>query len=152
MITKKIETPFREFLENLKVPSAPRVKGGTIFNPDEIDYLTRHSTPSVYEFVQENETDRDFYEMFVKWLHEEEMPVGVYSYVDVYMIVYLRYRQNLSIDEYAYFGQNIPECFENGHVWLYEINYRMRFRLRIQLIRCLKNDIKRIIPKNISRK
>ena len=65
MIATKIEMTFREFLESLKVPSAPRMKGGTIFNPDEINYLTRYSTPLVYEFVQENETDREFYEMFV---------------------------------------------------------------------------------------
>ena len=88
MIATKIEMPFREFLESLKVPSVPRMKGGTIFNPDEINYLVRYSIPLVYEFVQENETDREFYEKFVKWLHEE-MPV--YGYVDVYMVVYLRY-------------------------------------------------------------
>lgn len=96
MIVVKNKTLFREFLESLKVPSAPRMKGGTIFSPDEINYLTRYSTPLVYEFIQENETDREFYEMFVKWLHEE-MPV--YGYVDVYMVVYLRYGQYLSNDE-----------------------------------------------------
>ena len=93
MIVVKNKTLFREFLESLKVPSAPRMKGGTIFSPDEINYLTRYSTPLVYEFIQENETDREFYEMFVKWLHEE-MPV--YGYVDVYMVVYLRYGKYLS--------------------------------------------------------
>lgn len=146
MIVTKIDTPFRKFLESLKVPSAPRMKGGTIFNPDEINYLARYSIPLVYEFVQENETDRDFYEKFVKWLHEE-MPV--YGYVDVYMVVYLRYGQYLSNDEFEYLERNIPECFEKGHVWLYEINYRRRFRLRIQLIRCLKKNFQRIIRKDI---
>lgn len=146
MIVSKIDMPFREFLESLKVPSVPRMKGGTIFNPDEVNYLTRYSTPLVYEFAQENETDREFYEMFVKWLYEE-MPV--YGYVDVYMVVYLRYGQHLSNDEFEYLERNIPECFEKGHVWLYEINYRRRFRLRIQLIRCLKNDFQRIIRKCI---
>lgn len=116
------------------------------FQPDEINYLARYSIPLVYEFVQENETDRDFYEKFVKWLHEE-MPV--YGYVDVYMVVYLRYGQYLSNDEFEYLERNIPECFEKGHVWLYEINYRRRFRLRIQLIRCLKKDFQRIIRKDI---
>ena len=146
MIVVKNKTLFREFLESLKVPSAPRMKGGTIFSPDEINYLTRYSTPLVYEFIQENETDREFYEMFVKWLHEE-MPV--YGYVDVYMVVYLRYGQYLSNDEFEYLERNVPECFEKGHVWLYEINYRRRFRLRIQLIRCLKKDFQRIIRKGI---
>jgi len=98
--------------------------------------------------VQENETDREFYEMFVKWLHEG-MPV--YGYVDIYMVVYLRYGQYLSNDEFEYLERNIPECFEKGHVWLYEINYRRRFRLRIQLIRCLKKDFQRIIRKDIYR-
>ena len=60
MIVNKIDTPIRELLENLKVPSTPKVKGGTIFNPDEIDYLTRYSSVSVHEFVQENETAREF--------------------------------------------------------------------------------------------
>lgn len=85
MIVTKIDTPFRKFLESLKVPSAPRMKGGTIFSPDEVNYLTRYSTPLVYEFTQENETDREFYEMFVKWLHEEPPICG---YVDIYMVVY----------------------------------------------------------------
>ena len=91
MIATKIEMPFREFLESLKVPSAPR------------------------------------------------------------MVVYLRYGQYLSNDEFEYLERNIPECFEKGHVWLYEINYRRRFRLRIQLIRCLKKDFQRIIRKDIYR-
>lgn len=77
MIVTKIDTPFRKFLESLKVPSAPRMKGGTIFNPDEINYLARYSIPLVYEFVQENETDRDFYEKFVKWLQIEYLQTVV---------------------------------------------------------------------------
>ena len=71
------------------------------------------------------------------------------GYVDVYMVVYLRYGQYLSNDEFEYLERNIPECFEKGHVWLYEINYRRRFRLRIQLIRCLKKDFQRVIRKGI---
>ena len=73
MIVTKIETPFRQFLESLKVPNSPNGKGGTLFSPDEINYLTRNSLASVYEFKQEDETDRKFYEMFVKWLYEEEL-------------------------------------------------------------------------------
>ena len=42
MIVNKIDTPFRKFLESLKVPSVPRMKGGTIFNPDDINYLVRY--------------------------------------------------------------------------------------------------------------
>ena len=148
MIVTKIEIPFREFLESLKIPSAPRIKGGKIFSPDEINYLTRYSTPSVYEFTQEigNETDREFYEMFIKWLQEEDL---TYGYVDVYMIFYLRYGQHLTNDEFEYLQRNIPERFEKGHVWLYEINYRRRFRLRVRLIYCLKNDFQRIIRKKL---
>ncbi len=144
MIVNKIDTPIRELLENLKVPSTPKVKGGTIFNPDEIDYLTRYSSVSVHEFVQENETDREFYEMFIKWLHEE-LPIE--GYCDTYMIVFLRHGQMLSKDEFEYFERNIPECFEKRPIWLYEINYRMRFRLRIKLICCLKFKFKRIVRK-----
>ena len=65
------------------------------------------------------------------------------------MIFYLRYGQNLTNDEFEYLQRNIPERFEKGHVWLYEINYRKRFRLRVRLIYCLKNDFQRIIRKNI---
>lgn len=148
MIVAKIETPFSEFLESLKIPSAPQMKGGTIFSLDEINYLTRYSTSSVYEFKQEGETDREFYEMFSRWLHEE---IPMYGYIDAYAIVYLRYGQKLSDDEFEYLERNIPECFEKGHVWLYEINHRKRFRLRVQLIRCLKNDFQRIIRKSIHR-
>lgn len=148
MIVTQINTPFRKFLEGLKIPSVPLMKGGAIFSPDEIDYLARFSIPSVHEFAQENESDREFYEMFVKWLHEE---APIYGYVDTYMVVYLRYGQKLSNDEFEYLQRNIPECFEKGHVWLYEINYRRRFRLRIQLIRCLKKDFQRIIRKDIYR-
>ena len=68
---------------------------------------------------------------------------------DGYMAVYLGCRQYISNDEFEYLERNIPECFEKGHVWLYEINYRRRFRLRIQLIRCLKKDFQRIIRKGI---
>lgn len=146
MIVTKIETRFRTFLENLKVPSAPLMKGGTIFSPDEINYLTRYSTPAVYEFAQERETDREFYEMFVKWLHEEAL---TYGYIDTYIIAYLRYGQKLSNDEFEYLQRNIPERYEKGHLWLYEINHRRRFRLRIQLIHCFKNDFQRIIRKDI---
>ena len=68
MIVTKIEAPFRRFLESLKMPNSPSGKGGTLFSPDEINYLTQFSLPFVYEFRQENETDREFYEMFVKCL------------------------------------------------------------------------------------
>ena len=84
MIVTKIETPFKQFLESLKVPSSPSGKGGTLFNPDEINYLTRNSRASVHEFKQEYETDREFYEMFVKWLHEED-PIHDY-YIEMLFI------------------------------------------------------------------
>ena len=58
MIVTKIEVPFRQFLESLKVPNSPNGKGGTLFSPDEINYLTQFSLPFVYEFRQENETGR----------------------------------------------------------------------------------------------
>lgn len=143
MIVNKIETPFRSFLESLKVPSVPNMKGGTLFSSDEINYLARYSLPSIHEFVQEDESDGEFLEMFTRWLHEEEVIDG---YVDTYMIFYLRYAQKLSNDEFKYLERNVP-CSGKGHVWLYELNFRRRFRLRIKLIRCLKTDFKSIIRK-----
>ena len=100
MIVTKIETPFKQFLESLKVPSSPSGKGGTLFNPDEINYLTRNSRASVHEFKQEYETDREFYEMFVKWLHEED-PIHDY-YIDAYLIFYLMKGEFLNNDEFKY--------------------------------------------------
>ena len=147
MIVTEIEAPFRQFLESLKVPNSPSGKGGPLFSPDEIDYLTQCSLPFVYEFKQEGETDREFYEMFVKWLHEEEPDHN--HYIDTYLIFYLRKGQTLSKDELDYFEQTVPECFEKGRIWIYELNHRMRFRLRIQLICCLKTKFIRIIKKDI---
>lgn len=147
MIVTKVETPFRQFLESLKVPNSPQGKGGTLFSPDEINYLTGNSLTSVYEFKQEYETDREFYEMFIKWLHEEE-PEHNY-YIDAYLIFYLRKGQVLSEDELKFFEQTVPECFGRGRIWIYELNHRMRFRLRIQLICCLKTKFIRIIKKDI---
>lgn len=60
MIVNKIETPFRSFLESLKVPSVPNMKGGTLFSPDEINYLARYSLPSIHEFVQEDDQTGNF--------------------------------------------------------------------------------------------
>ena len=145
MIVNKIETPFRSFLESLKVPSVPNMKGRTLFSPDEINYLARYSFPSIYEFVQENEPDKEFLETFTQWLREDEIIDG---YVDTYMIFYLRYAQKLSGDEFEYLERNIP-CLGKGHVWLYELNYRRRFRLRVKLIHCLKTDFKPIVRKEI---
>lgn len=147
MIVTKIETPFRQFLESLKVPSSPNGKGGTLFSPDEINYLTRSSLALVYEFKQEYETDREFYEMFIKWLHEEE-PKHNY-YIDAYLIFYLREGKALNEDELKFFEQAVPECFGKGRIWIYELNHRMRFRLRIQLICSLKTQFIRIIKKDI---
>lgn len=192
MIVTKIETPFRQFLESLKVPNSPNGKGGTLFSPDEINYLTRNSLASVYEFKQEDETDREFYEMFVKWLYEEELDFDYKadaietpnelskkikyieeidrfwkaedekyliwehkgipfcdSYVDTYIILYLRNGEHLDDDSFKFLEQTIPNHTGRSHTWLYELNYRMRFRLRIQLIRCLKYDFTRLIKKYI---
>ena len=192
MIVTKIETPFRQFLENLKVPNSPNGKGGTLFSPDEINYLTRNSLASVYEFKQEYETDREFYEMFVKWLCEDELSfdykadaVGtpgtpskqvkyieeidrfckaedekylvwehrevspLDAYVDTYLILYLRNGEHLSDDDLNFLAHAMPNYTGKNHIWLYELNYRMRFRLRIQLIRCLKYDFTRLIKKTI---
>lgn len=118
-----------------------------MFSPDEINYLTRDSLSSVYEFKQEDETDREFYEMFVRWLHAEE-PVLDY-YIDAYLVFYLRDGQTLSEDELKFLGQTVPERFGKGRIWIYELNHRMRFRLRIQLICSLKTKFIRIIKKDI---
>ena len=145
MIVNQITTPIREFLEKeLKEPASPTTKGGTIFSPDEIDYLTRYSAVSIYEFMQEGETDKEFYEQFNKWLHEGKQIEG---YCNVYVFVYLRQGQTLKEDEFAYFERNVAECFEKNPIWLYEVNYRLRFKLRIRLLLCSKMKFRRVIRK-----
>ena len=59
------------------------------------------------------------------------------SYVDTYIILYLRNGEHLDDDNFRFLEQTIPNHTGRSHTWLYELNYRMRFRLRIQLIRCL---------------
>ena len=46
MLVNKIETPLKEYLEEMKVPSMPKVKGGSLFSPDDIAYLARSSSLS----------------------------------------------------------------------------------------------------------
>lgn len=144
MIVTKINPPqIKQFLEKeLTEPSSPTTKGGTIFSPDEINYLTRYSVVSIHEFTQESETDKEFYELFNKWLHEEKQVEG---YCNAYVFVYLRRGQKLSEDEFEYFERNIAECFEKNPIWLYEVNYRLRFKLRIRLLRCSKVKFRRVV-------
>lgn len=70
---------------------------------------------SIHEFVQEDESDGEFLEMFTRWLHEEEVVEG---YVDTYMIFYLRYAQKLSNDEFKYLERNGPVFRERTRVAL----------------------------------
>ncbi len=143
IVTKINPSMIKQFLEKeLKEPSSPTTKGGTIFSPDEINYLTRYSSVSIYEFTQERETDNEFYELFNKWLHEEKQVEG---YCNAYVFVYLRLGQKLSEDEFEYFERNIAECFEKNPIWLYEVNYRLRFKLRIRLLLCSKVKFRRVI-------
>lgn len=144
MLVNKIETPLKEYLEEMKVPSLPKVKGGSLFSPDDIAYLARSSSYFIYEFAQEkDEEENDFYELFVKWLHEELHE----GYLDVYIIFYLFKDEYLSREQLDYFEQKIPECFEKGRVWFCELNYRFRNRLRIKLIFCKNREFRRFIFK-----
>lgn len=151
MLVEKIDKPRRAFLESLKVPSAPGMKGYPIFIEDEINYLVLDSTLHFFEFTQEyGESRSEFYENFIQWMQEEVFE----GYIDAYILFYLNggnyysgKRDCLTPDELARFEQTIPGCFEKGRVWFHEMNYRHRNRFRILLICCAKRKFRRFIPK-----
>ena len=43
----------------MKVPSMPKVKGGSLFSPDDIAYLARSSSYFIYEFAQEKDEEEN---------------------------------------------------------------------------------------------
>ena len=145
MITTTLATTkaeFRERLNNLKV------MGKSIFSQDEIDYLSNGINFECVELKQEDEDDDEFLKLFSRWLHERPKKQG---YVDYYIIVCLRKGERLTSEQFEYMERNVAECFDTSHGWLYEINHRMRFRLRIELICSYKKEFRRLTRKELSR-
>lgn len=136
------ETEFRERLNSLKVMQR------CIFSQDEIDYLSNGNSFECMEMKQEDEDDDEFLKMFSTWLHERPVQKG---HVDYYIIVCLRKGERLTPEQFEYMERNVAECFDTSHGWLYEINHRMRFRLRIQLICSYKKEFRRLTRKELSK-
>ena len=131
---------FRNYIEKLKVNNSKR-----IFSPDEVEYLADNYSFEAVEFRQENETDEEFLRLFSTWLHERSKKLG---HVDYYVLFYLRTGEHLTKDQFEFMERNVAECFDISHGWLYEINDRFRFRLRIRLICSYKRGIRRLTRKD----
>ena len=115
-----------------------------IFSQDEIDYLSNGIILECVELKQEDEDDDEFLRLFSTWLHERPKKQG---YVDYYIIVCHRKGERLTSEQFEYMERNVSECFDTSHGWLYEINHRMRFRLRIELICSYKKEFRRLTRK-----
>lgn len=142
MITTNLaanKTEFRNYLEQLKV------KNKRIFSPDEVEYLANNDGFEAVELKQENETDDEFLKLFSTWLHERTKQPG---HVDYYLLVYLRTEEQLTSDQFEYMERNVAECFDTSQGWLYELNDRLRFRLRIRLICSYKKNFRRLTRKD----
>lgn len=142
MITTILATnnsEFNGFLQQL------RIENKSIFSPDEIEYLANNDAFEAMEFIQEDETDEEFLTLFSTWLHERpQQPF----HTDYYVLLYLRKGEQLTDDQFEYMERNVAECFDVSHGWLYELNHRMRFRLRIKLICCYKKGFRRLTRKD----
>ena len=133
------EADFRKVLEQLKV------KNKRIFSPDEVNYLADCNYFEAVELKQEDETDEEFLRLFSTWLHERQKTK---MHVDYYILFYLRTEESLSKEQFEFMERNVAECFNTSHGWLYELNDRLRFRLRIRLICSYKKGVHRLTRKD----
>jgi len=132
-------TEYNNFLQQL------RIENKSIFSPDEVEYLANNDGFEAIEFIQEEETDEEFFTLFSTWLHEQPRQQ---VHVDYYILFYLRKGEQLTDDQFEYMERNVAECFDVSHGWLYELNHRMRFRLRIKLICSYKKVFRRLTRKD----
>ena len=110
-----------------------------------MDYLTNCDNFEYVEFIQEDECDDEFLKLFTTWLHERPKHQG---HVDYYVLFYLRMGETLTQEQFEYMERNVAECFDTSHGWIYEINNRLRFKLRVRLICSYKNKIRRMTRKD----
>ncbi len=133
------KTEFQKYTEQLKV------KGKRIFSPDEVEYLVNCDEFEAVELKQEDETDEEFLTLFSTWLHERPQQSG---HTDYCILFYLRTGEQLTSEQFEYMERNVAECFETNHGWLYELNDRLRFRLRIRMICSYKKSFRRLVRKD----
>ena len=141
MLTRKIEQPMRLYLDSLKV------RGHKILSDDTMNYLTEQgSRCAAYEFKQEGESDHEFLRLFSVWLHELPHFDG---HTEYYLLMGMRLGERLSDDEFEFLERNVADCFAYSHGWYYELNHRLRHRLRITLIMSQKPEFRRLVKKEL---
>lgn len=132
----------RLFLDSLKV------RGHKILSEDTTNYLTAPGTLSTaYEFKQEGESDHEFLQLFSAWLHESPQPVD--GHTEYYLLMGLRLGEHLTNYELEFLERNVADCFAYSHGWYYELNHRVRHRLRITLIMSQQKEFRRLIKKRL---
>lgn len=141
MKTTKVEGNFKDYLTNIKV------YGKQMLSQDQIEYLDGGYEKEVYEFKQEDETDQEFYENFVKWLHEGNVNKG---YVDYYLFLGLRHHEILTPWTFKNLESKVTECFEKGNGWLYEVNHRVRYKLTIRLIVSRQQGLHKLVRRSVA--
>ena len=139
MTVKQVEQPMELYL------SSQKVRGHQILSEDTIKYLTGQGARcTAYEFKQEKEEDHEFLRLFSTWLHEHYQIGG---HTEYYLLMGMRMGERLSADEFEFLERNVAECFASSHGWYYELNHRVRFRLRITLIMSQNTKFRRLIKK-----
>ena len=132
----------RLFLDSLKV------RGHKILSEDTTNYLTAPGTLSTaYEFKQEGESDHEFLQLFSAWHHEYTQPVD--GHPEHSLLMGLRLGEHLTNDELEFLERNVADCFAYSHGWYYELNHRVRHRLRITLIMSQQKEFRRLIKKRL---
>lgn len=132
----------RLYLDSLKV------RGHKILSDDTMNYLTAPgSLCAAYEFKQEGESDQEFLRLFSStWLHEYPQ-IG--EYTEYYLLMGMRLNEHLSKENLEFLERNVAECFASSHGWYYELNHRLRHRLRITLIMSQQKEFRRLIKKEL---
>ena len=139
MTVKQVEQAMAAYL------SSQKVRGQQILSEDTINYLTGQGMRcTAYEFKQENEDDHEFLRLFSTWLHEHHQFGG---HTEYYLLMGMRMGERLSADEFEFLERNVAECFASSHGWYYELNHRIRHRLRITLIMSQNTKFRRLIKK-----
>ena len=138
MISIKNSFSAKDYLTSIKIYGRP------VLSPDEIDYLASGYSFEAYEFRQEKETDEEFLEQFMIWLHEKAVDS---SFADYYLFIGLRYHETLTQEQFDLLERKVTECFENGRGWIYELNHRLRFRMNIRLIISHQRGFRRLIKR-----
>lgn len=61
----------------------------------------------------------------------------------------MRLNEHLSKENLEFLERNVAECFASSHGWYYELNHRLRHRLRIALIMSQQKEFRRLIKKEL---